>query len=201
MLRSVLTVFAFLLFAMPASANTITSHTFGFECLTSARSCPSGEADVELSVSAGGAGEVVFTLDFVGTSVFQMQAVYFETNTLLASLVSATNTTDVAFVIGPHGNVPTSLVGGGAFSWSPIVSTTGTVEDQTGYLDSGEQLVIVASLAQGVTADAIAAAIGSGAFRVGIFLADDGLITVPEPLLLGLLGVAGLAFAGRKRSA
>lgn len=202
MLRSVLTVLVFLLLAVPASANTI-SQSFGFECLTSAAACPGGEGEVELTVTDGAAGELVFTLDFVGMSAFGVQAVYFEANPLLVSILSVTNTPDVGFVIGGQPTVPSSLPGGGSSSWPLMVSTTGVGGADPAYLTSGEQLVIVASLAPTAFAEDVIDALFSGDFRVGILLGDDGLATVPvpEPALLGLLGLAGLAYAGRRRTA
>jgi hypothetical protein len=199
MLRPVLTVLVLLLLAVPASANTI-SQTFGFECLTNAAACPGGEGEVELTITHGAAGEVVFTLDFVGVSALGLQAVYFEANPLLVDIVSVTHTADVGFVIGGQPKVPAVLPGGDASSWPLMVSTIGEGAGAPEYVTSGEQLVIVVSHAPAAFPEDVLAALFSGDFRVGILLGDDGLVTVPEPMLLGLLGIAGLAFAGRRRT-
>lgn len=195
MLRSLQAIVVLLLLSAPASAST-----FGFECLTSFAACPAGETQIQLEVESAGADHVLFVLTNLGPS-FDVEAVYLEANNLFSSLVAVTNTPDVGFFIGLTPGTPPIVPGGGAFSWPLVTSSIGFGSGAQAYLGAGEELVILAELNPGSTAQDVIAALTAGIFHVGVLLDDDGLITVavPEPTLAALLGAAAVALLARRR--
>jgi len=201
MFRPLLFALGLALCAAPASAITM-----NFSCLTNFNECPAGASKIELGVFAGGTGSVYVAMpgqvELVVrnlTSNTGIEAAYVSASSLIAGVASVTNTAAVSFVQGVTDSRPAVLPGGGAFSWPTVLMSTGSGLKAPEYVGPGEDLVIVLDLIQGTTAQAVIAALQSGAIRVGVLLNDDGLITVPEPAAIFLLGAAALAVGRRRR--
>lgn len=194
-----------------AVAPSASALTLNFSCITNnnATDCATAEAQLSVTLSDLGGGQVLFSFANAGPGASSITDVYFDDGTLLgiAGLIDADDN-----ALGPFGDAgvdftqgaaPPELPGGNTIGF---VTTAGFLADsdppaQPNGVNPLETLGVVFNLAGGGTYADILAEIASGELRIGIHVqgfaggGSESLVNVPEPgsaLLIGL-GLATLA--------
>ena len=197
---------------LPAAAR---ADVYGFGCITnnSPTNCITGQAQLSVEVTDGGAGKALFTFRNAGPLNSSITDVYFDDGTLLG-IASITNSAGVNF---SQGASPGDLPGGNAYGFNVTAgfSADSNPPVQPNGVNPGEELKILFNLINGKTyADTITALNGGVDLRIGIHVqgfsggGSESFIngvptTVPEPssvLLLSTL-VAGTAWCIRRKLA
>ncbi len=184
--------------------------TYGFYNITSNNlvDAMNGEAQLSVFVEAGpGANQVYFQFSNTGPNAMSITDVYFDDGTLLG-IASITNGSGVSF---SQNASPPNLPGGNnitpAFQVTAGFSADSNPPAQPNGVNPGETLTIVFNLLGGFTfADTINALNTPGdVLRIGIHVqgfaggGSESFVNTPTPGALGLLGLAGLVAARRRR--
>jgi hypothetical protein len=174
-----------------------------------------GEAQLSVTVSDPGAGQVLFRFDNSGPAASSITDVYFDDGTLLGIASLSDSGAGVAFSTGSS---PPNLPGGNSMS-EPFETTAGFSADsdppvQPKGVNPGEWLEVLFDLLPGMSfgdvIDALEQGAGDGGLRIGIHVqgfASGGsesfvntpMIPLPPALLLGLSGLSGLGLVRRVR--
>ena len=184
--------------------------TYGFYNITSNNlvDAMNGEAQLSVFVEAGpGANQVYFQFSNTGPNAMSITDVYFDDGTLLG-IASITNGSGVSF---SQNASPPNLPGWNnitpAFQVTAGFSADSNPPAQPNGVNPGETLTIVFNLLGGFTfADTINALNTPGdVLRIGIHVqgfaggGSESFVNTPTPGALGLLGLAGLVAARRRR--
>jgi hypothetical protein len=200
--------------ALGFGASSATAIPLGFDCISGnvAGDCAIGEAQLEVEATAGpDADQVSFRFTNAGPADSSITAVYFDDDAgALLAIASILDGTGVDFEAGA--NPPNLPAGNNA---DPDFDNTGGLAadseppTQPNGVNPGEELTIVASLADGFTFADVEAALSDKSLRIGIHVqgfategsesfVNDGTV-VPEPSLGLLLVAPALALVRRAR--
>ncbi len=192
--------------AQPAFATA-----FGFGCITNnnAGDCAIGQAQTSVDVTSPGAGQIQFQLKNVGAAQSTIAGVYWDDSSLLDSIASISS---VGVSFAENGSPP-DLPGGNSIvpAFSADFRVNANAPPPQNGVNPGDVLDVVFNLGSGVAPADVITALNSGALRVGLHVINfasggsESFVTVPVPepstLLLGAVGLAGLAAVARRRSA
>jgi hypothetical protein len=197
--------------ALAASAATALADTYTFQPLTSnsATNAAAGVAQLSVDVDPAGPGQIAFTFRNAGPAASSITDIYFDDGAFVSGIFSISSMPGVSF--SPNAappNVPGANNASPAFSTTVGLSADSNPPAQPNGVNPGENVTLVLNLQPGKTfADVINAINTPGDhFRIAIHvqgLANGGsesFINVPTPGALGLMGVAGLIAARRRRA-
>jgi hypothetical protein len=200
---------AFLVAAAVSSAPRLAGATgFGFNCITNnnAADCAIGVSQLHLDASAAGAGQVRFELTNSGPAQSTIAGAYWDDDSSLLASIASISSAGVSF--SANGSPP-DLPGGNSINpaFSGDFRVNANAPPPQNGVNPGDVLDVVFNLANGVSANDVINALGSGSLRVGVHVINfasggsESFVNTPEPaaLLLGALGLAGLA-AFRRRA-
>jgi hypothetical protein len=175
-----------------AFATSAGAATFGFDCIAgTAQACGVGEASLSVNVVDSGNGKVTLTFANSDAGTSSMPGLYLDDSDLIASAANAGG----AGTMFQRGGKPRNLLGSAAISFNSDFRFTAKRPKVTNGVQGGETLTIVLTLRSGVTFADVISALGSGALRIGVHIADTDpgcLGDNPGPQCTGDPGAASL---------
>jgi len=206
--RSLVVAAALFACVLPARANT-----YNFTCITnnSPVSCGIAVAQLSVTVTAVGTGQVQFQFNNVGFQNSSIADIYFQSGSFISPPLTITNGPGVNFSVVA---TPANLPGGNPFGFTTNSQLTADSNPpvQPNGVNPGEYLIIVANLSTGNTYADLINALNNGTVLIGIHVQgfsngqSESLVNappppppptpVPEPASLALFSTGLVTMAG-----